>query len=103
MCTNVPTYLHACMLKFLKLAATYHGRRLRGQQRTVPQKIEMGDGPCLCPPPNILDLRNTFYHSFIHSAISIAPLQVLYNSEALPTTARILCRSFTPKRTGNCG
>ena len=28
------------------------------------------------------------------------PLQVLYHSEALPTTARILYRSFTPKRTG---
>src|SRR6218665_1265447 len=42
------------------------------------------------------------FHSFIHSAISIAPLQVLYYSEALPTTARILYRSFTPKRTGNC-
>ena len=40
-------------------------------------------------------------HSFI-PAISIAPLQVLYYSEALPTTARILCRSFTPKRTGSC-
>src|SRR6218665_547669 len=35
-------------------------------------------------------------------AISIAPLQVLYYSEALPTTARILYRSFTPKRTCNC-
>src|SRR6218665_3766421 len=43
-----------------------------------------------------------FFHSFIHSAISIAPLQVIYYSEALPTTARILYRSFTPKRTGNC-
>src|SRR6218665_1021346 len=44
-------------------------------------------------------------YSFIHSfilAISIAPLQVLYHSEALPTTARILYRSFTLKRTGNC-
>src|SRR6218665_3812718 len=40
-------------------------------------------------------------HSFI-PAISVAPLQVLYHSEALPTTARILYRSFTPKRTGNC-
>src|SRR6218665_2519520 len=40
-------------------------------------------------------------HSFI-PAISIAPLQVLYYSEALPTTARILYRSFTSKRTGNC-
>src|SRR6218665_2497652 len=42
-----------------------------------------------------------FIHSFIHSfilAISIAPHQVHYYSEALPTTARILCRSFTPKR-----
>ena len=42
-----------------------------------------------------------FIHSFI-PAISIVPLQVLYYSEALPTTARILYRSFTPKRTGNC-
>src|SRR6218665_3066449 len=40
-------------------------------------------------------------HSFI-PAISIAPLQVLYYSEALPTTARKLYRSFTPKRTDNC-
>src|SRR6218665_392391 len=37
------------------------------------------------------------FHSFI-PAISIAPLQVHYYSEALPTTARILYRSFTPKR-----
>src|SRR6218665_2214274 len=43
----------------------------------------------------------SFIHSFI-PAIYIAPLQVLYYSEALPTTARILYRSFTPKRTGNC-
>src|SRR6218665_124192 len=35
--------------------------------------------------------------SFI-PAISIAPLQVLYYSGALLTTARILYRSFTPKR-----
>src|SRR6218665_55332 len=46
-----------------------------------------------------------FEYSFIHSfilAISIGPLQVLYHSEALPTTARILYRRVTPKRTGNC-
>src|SRR6218665_3491865 len=42
-------------------------------------------------------LNLLFIHSFI-PAISIAPLQVLYYSEALPTTARILFRSFTPKR-----
>src|SRR6218665_3400760 len=51
------------------------------------------------------DSQHMTFHSFIHSfipAISIAPLQVLYYSEALPTTARILYRSFTPKRTGNC-
>jgi len=41
------------------------------------------------------------YYSFI-LAISTAPFQVLYYSEALPTTARILYRSFTPKRIGNC-
>ena len=40
-------------------------------------------------------------HSFI-PAISIAPLQVIYYLEALPTTARILYLSFMPKRTGNC-
>src|SRR6218665_4182333 len=49
----------------------------------------------------------TDVHSFIHSghfysAHSIAPIQVLYYSEALPTIARILYRRFTPKRTGNC-
>ena len=47
-------------------------------------------------------LFSVFIHSFIHSDISIAPLQALYYSEALPTTARILYRSFTPKRTGTC-
>src|SRR6218665_2344981 len=48
----------------------------------------------------VMVLRS-FIHSFI-PAISIAPLQVLYHSEALPTTAQILYKSFTPKRTGNC-
>src|SRR6218665_987573 len=43
----------------------------------------------------------SFIHTFI-PAISVAPLQVLYYSEALPTTARILYRSYTPKRTANC-
>jgi len=38
----------------------------------------------------------------IIKAISIAPLQVHYYSEALPTIARILYRSLAPKRTGNC-
>src|SRR6218665_1861527 len=37
-----------------------------------------------------------FILSFI-LAISIAPLQVLYYSEALPTTAWTLYRSFTPR------
>ena len=46
-------------------------------------------------------MESRFIHSFI-PAISIAPLKVLYYSEALPTTARILYRSFTPKLTGNC-
>src|SRR5688572_3051049 len=41
-----------------------------------------------------------FIHSFI-SDIYIAPLQDFY-SEALPTTARTLNRSFTPKRMSNC-
>src|SRR6218665_1085142 len=42
-------------------------------------------------------------HSLIHSAIYIAPLQVLYYSEALQTTARIPYRSFTPKRNATVG
>ena len=45
-------------------------------------------------------------HSFIHSfilVISITPLQVLYYSEALPTTARILYRSFTPSAQATAG
>src|SRR6218665_2383550 len=50
---------------------------------------------------NIINLELKSLVEFI-SAISIAPLQVLYYSEALPTTARILYRSFTPKRIGNC-
>jgi len=37
------------------------------------------------------------HHSFIHSGAPSNPL--LGYSEALPTTARILYRSFTPKRT----
>jgi len=35
-------------------------------------------------------------HSF--RLFSVAPLQVHNYSEALPNTARILCRNFTPKR-----
>ena len=49
---------------------------------------------------NIRLINKKDIHSFI-PGISIASLQVLY-SEALPTTARILYRSFTLKRTGNC-
>src|SRR6218665_1867623 len=45
--------------------------------------------------PRHINCYHLFIHSFIHSAISIAPLQVLYYSEALPTTARIMYRSFT--------
>src|SRR6218665_554379 len=52
---------------------------------------------CVC----VIVIVYVCIHSFI-LAISIAPLQVLYYSEAPPTTARILYWSFTPKRTGNC-
>src|SRR6218665_2360810 len=51
--------------------------------------------------PSAFETVPATLHSFT-PAIYIAPLQVLYHSEALPTTARILYRSFTPKRTGNC-
>src|SRR6218665_843263 len=47
-------------------------------------------------------IATTFHFIYFIPAISIAPLQVLYYSKALPTTARILYQSFTPKRTGNC-
>ena len=44
--------------------------------------------------------QNSFIHSGHFYSASSSPLQAY--SEALPTTARILYRSFTPKRTGNC-
>ena len=47
---------------------------------------------CLCL---IYAVRGTIT---LIQAISIVPLQVHYYSEALPATARKLCRSFTPKR-----
>ena len=58
-------------------------------------------GSQVCPERSWGSLFVIIIYSFI-LAISIAPLQVLYHSEALPTTARILYRSFTPQRTGNC-
>jgi len=42
--------------------------------------------------------RNNLKHSFIYFGyFYIAPLQVYYYSEALPTTALILCQSFHAK------
>jgi len=43
-------------------------------------------------------------HSFIHSGhfYGAPSSPLLAYSEALPTTARILYRSCTPKRKGNC-
>src|SRR6218665_1227548 len=46
--------------------------------------------------------RWIFIHSFI-PAISIAPLRGLYYSEGLPTTARILYRSFTRSSQATAG
>src|SRR6218665_2024990 len=54
------------------------------------------------PPDQLFQGISYYSFSFIHSAISIVPLKVLYYSEALPTTAQILYRSFALKRTGNC-
>ena len=42
--------------------------------------------------------QSVYSIDIVYTSISIAPLQVLYYSEALPTTARILYRIFTPKR-----
>ena len=55
----------------------------------------------LCITVKMVVHYGSFIH-FIHSGHFYSALQVLYYSEALPTTARILHRSFTPKRTGNC-
>src|SRR6218665_2471941 len=60
------------------------------------------DRACLCLSLSEASIYLSIHpsiHPSIHSfipAISIAPLKVLYYSEALPTTARILYRSFTP-------
>ena len=56
---------------------------------------------CLCPAISnelapSLGKIDCIIHSFIQ-AISIAPFQVHYCSEALPTQHGLLCRSFTPK------
>src|SRR6218665_2628340 len=56
----------------------------------------------LNPNPQLFRLPEKFWlYNVMHSftlAISMAPLQAHYYSEALLTTARILYRSFTPKR-----
>src|SRR6218665_612219 len=56
----------------------------------LPCVNEIRPGPDLqCPVVTIASYSN-YVHSFIHSfipAICIAPLQVFYYSEALPTTA----------------
>src|SRR5688572_15889175 len=49
----------------------------------------------------IINLLLLFSSNSFISDIYIAPLQDFY-SEALPTTARTLNRSFTPKRMSNC-
>ena len=46
---------------------------------------------------HILGTRYEIVHPIILD-ISVAPLQVHYNSESLPTTVLALCRTFTPKR-----
>src|SRR6218665_1159348 len=56
--------------------------------------------------PPIIEKRQCFHQLFIRSfipAISIAPFQVLYYSEAHPTTARILYRSFTRSAQATAG
>ena len=80
---------------FIKL----HGAYGRCPISSSPSEEEMGHWTPMGIEPKVYD--DSFIHSFI-PAISIAPLQVLYYSEALLTTARILYRRFTPKHTGNC-
>ena len=66
-------------------------------------QISMPNAMVNCRPTHRNKIVGSFIHSFIHSiiqAIFIAPIQVHYYSDALPTqaTTRILFRSFTPKR-----
>ena len=88
---------------FILLLYVYHTEQLAdGQETEYTDKGKLKLDKCHERSASRISTRTTVgYDSFI-PAISIAPLQVLYYSEALPTTARILYRSFTPKRTGNC-
>ena len=52
--------------------------------------------------PITVETLGPIIHSFIHSGHFYSAPSIPYYSEALPTTARILYRSFTPKRTSNC-
>src|SRR6218665_4224412 len=57
---------------------------------------------CIC----LLMHQSVYSIDIVYTSISIAPLQVLYYSEALPTTARILYRIFhaeAPQETASEG
>ena len=108
-------YLHplanAAMMSILTAHCPWEDETVRGRIGYSPSYAEAKKMKSLtlhthdCSRASLRDCfsasSSEVHHSFI-PAISIAPLQVPYYSEALPTTARILYRSFTPKRTGNC-
>src|SRR6218665_633301 len=78
---------------------TYVKRRIHLDIRLNIRIEEFQGNECLA-----FSARNvySFIHSFIHSGhFYSAPSSPLL-LRGLPTTARILYRSFTPKRTGNC-
>src|SRR6218665_854259 len=85
-----------CILTYIDISTLLSQKTLTH----VHPQISPGHFPWMFPP-TFRPGHNPLSCSFI-PGISIAPLQALYYSEALPATARILYRSFTPKRTGNC-
>ena len=95
--------MHACIVNGCMCALTKTSARMVSHVRKC--SIRLRNFACCLLHTYMLAHIHTYMH--IHSfililAISIAPLQVLYYSEALPTTARTLYQSFTPKRTSKC-
>jgi len=64
----------------------------KGLSRALLVSVTLFAGLHACQPEPTN--QSVFVHSFIHPVISKEPLQVhYYYSEALPTTALMLCRS----------
>src|SRR6218665_2613345 len=89
---------HVCSNILLSVSDSYNPNT-HPQIAHVFQSAAMRFGHTLVPPG--VFRRSAISHSFIQD-ISIAPLQVHYYSEALPTTAYSYCVGVnTPKRYGS--